>query len=265
MYGLMRGAPVLVWCVGTPHTERSVGRLRRVVRGVLRRVIQNWITYGRSSTEYLVMLGADENRICEIQNCVDDTRLRPEVAPILTLRPRPVRLFYVGQLIGRKGVDLLLEAAARASRRGLEFTLLLVGEGPQEESLEARARVGGLWDVKLLPAQSPTAMPTVYRSADVLIFPTLRDPWGLVVNEALLCGLRVLPSIYAGCAAEPVPEEDRFDPLDSHDFDRAMTMAVTGQLASCDRSSMSSCARVAEMITEGVVRALALSRSKGSS
>ena len=61
-------------------------------------------------------------------------------------------------------------------------------------------------------------MPATYRSADVLIFPTLEDVWGLVANEAELCGLPVLCSKYAGCAKEIFTAESIFDPMDTSDF-----------------------------------------------
>jgi glycosyltransferase involved in cell wall biosynthesis len=82
-----------------------------------------------------------------------------------------------------------------------------------------------------LPAE---AVAGAYRSGDALVFPTLDDVWGLVVNEALWCGLPSLVSIYAGCARELVPAASTFDPLDPSDFTTRLRMAVTGKLPAPD-------------------------------
>jgi glycosyltransferase involved in cell wall biosynthesis len=73
-------------------------------------------------------------------------------------------------------------------------------------------------------------MAAVYRSGDALVFPTLDDVWGLVVNEALWCGLPALVSIYAGCASELVCPASTFDPLDPANFTAQLHMAVAGNL-----------------------------------
>ena len=46
------------------------------------------------------------------------------------------------------------------------------------------------------------ALPAYYSLADVLVFPTQSDPWGLVVNEAMACGSPVIATDVAGCAAD---------------------------------------------------------------
>ena len=79
-------------------------------------------------------------------------------------------------------------------------------------------------------------MTAVYRSGDVLVFPTLDDVWGLVVNEALWSDLPVLVSVYAGCARELVAPESTFDPMDPADFAMKLTRAVTAQLPRPDRT-----------------------------
>jgi glycosyltransferase involved in cell wall biosynthesis len=72
----------------------------------------------------------------------------------------------------------------------------------------------------------------------VLVFPTLDDVWGLVVNEALWSGLPALVSIYAGCARELVPVGSTFDPLDPADFTDKLRLAVKGELPSPDLTRM---------------------------
>ena len=101
-----------------------------------------------------------------------------------------VVLIYVGRLWDGKGVDLLLDAYTELRRGGKDVSLLLVGNGPDEQRYRARAReVPG---VVFTGWQQRDRTPWYYSLADVLVFPTLGDPNGLVVTEALAAGLPVV-------------------------------------------------------------------------
>ncbi len=252
IYGFLFRVPVLVWWGGTIYTERSNNLVKRLWRRLFSRWVPRWISYGLSSTEYLLSLGISRERILQIQNCVDESLFTKPVPPTFSLAPRPV-LLYVGQLIGRKGVDLLLEAGARVQGKGYEFTLALVGSGPEQRRLEAKAEALALRHVHFLGPRSPGEMPSVYRSADVLVFPTLGDVWGLVVNEALWSGLPVISSIYAGCTPEIVPPENRFDPLDPTSFDDALERAISGKIAPPDTSRLWRWDEVARKMAEDIL------------
>jgi glycosyltransferase involved in cell wall biosynthesis len=103
-------------------------------------------------------------------------------------------------------------------------------------------------------------MPSLYRSSDVLIFPTLEDVWGLVVNEALWAGLPALVSVYAGCAVDLVPPESIFDPLDPGDFDRKLAQAVAEELPRPDPERL----RMVDEVSATMASSLAASmRARG--
>jgi glycosyltransferase involved in cell wall biosynthesis len=201
-------------------------------------------------------LGVPRDAILQIQNCVDETKYRTAVPPSASLQPKPV-ILHVGQLILRKGIDQLLESAARLQGEGYEFSLLLVGQGPERKRLERRADELGLKHVCFFGGTRAEEMPAIYRSADCVVFPTLEDVWGLVANEALWSGVPVLVSKFAGCAPEIVPPANIFDPTDAEDFDRALRSAVSGKLSPADTSSLLEHRTVATMITDDIERVLA--------
>jgi glycosyltransferase involved in cell wall biosynthesis len=255
VHGALRRVPVWIWWGGTLHTERGVGRVRRVVRRFLAGRRVRWISYGESSTEYLLTLGIPRARIVQIQNPVDESlyeigeRRRPG-------RPEPPVLLCVGQHIRRKGIDSLLRAAALVQAEGRDFVLRLVGEGPERVAFEQLAGELGLRGVEFLDARPPREMPEVYREADFLVFPTHEDVWGLVVNEALWSGLPVLSSIHAGCARELLPSERTFDPHDTEGFARVLRAAVDGEIGPADPSPLKRCREVSEMIASDIERVL---------
>jgi glycosyltransferase involved in cell wall biosynthesis len=258
-YGTCFRKPVWVWWGGTPHTERHVGRFRRLLRGIVARWAKRWISYGQTSTDYLLTLGIPRERILQIQNCVDETWYGSPAEPELDVQPKPV-LLHVGQMIARKGIAEFLHAAARLQQEGLTFSIVLVGGGRECAKLQRLSTELGLQNVRFYPAQPPKAMPAFYRSADVLIFPTMTDVWGLVANEAMLSGLPVLCSRYAGCAPELFDAESIFDPANEKEFVDALRRAVAGQLPRADKSRLWSTAEVGDVIAKAVLASCAKRR-----
>jgi glycosyltransferase involved in cell wall biosynthesis len=255
-YGTCFRKPVWVWWGGTPRTERHVGRLRKLLRRIVARWARRWISYGQTSTEYLLSLGIPRERILQVQNCVDETWYGTQPESALDVQPKPV-LLHVGQMIARKGIAEFLHAAARLQQEGLAFSIVLVGGGRDSAKLQRLAAELLLNNVRFYPAQPPEAMPAIYRSADVLIFPTMTDVWGLVANEAILSGVPVLCSRYAGCAPELFEPESIFDPADEQQFVDALRKAVTGQLPRADRSRLWSSAEVGDVIAKAVLASCA--------
>jgi glycosyltransferase involved in cell wall biosynthesis len=228
-YGTAFRKPVWVWWGGTIHSERNIGPLRKVVRKAVTLWADRWISYGQTSTEYLMSMGVSRDRIVQSQNAIDERPFQRIAEPAWAIQPRPVVL-YTGQFIERKGVGALLEAAARLQQDGRTFSLLLVGSGRDKHALELRIEALGLKNVHFRSAQTPEKMPSVYRSADILVLPTLEDVWGLVVNEAILMDIPVLCSKYAGCAPELFASENIFSPEDLSEFSQKLGVAISGQL-----------------------------------
>jgi glycosyltransferase involved in cell wall biosynthesis len=234
-YGTVFRKPVWIWQEGTVHSERNIGLLRKAFRKPLALWADRWVTSGKASTEYLVRLGVSRERIMESQMGVDEEQFKADAEPAWSIEPRPVVL-YTGQFIERKGIGLLLDAAASLQQFGSEFSLLLVGSGRDRQALECRTRALGLRNVHFRPAQTPDRMASVYRSADLLVFPTLEDVWGVVANEAILSGIPVLCSKYAGCAPDLFAPENIFSPEDLNEFTQKLGAGVSGRLSRTDRS-----------------------------
>jgi glycosyltransferase involved in cell wall biosynthesis len=111
----------------------------------------------------------------------------------------PVRLLFVGQLVHRKGVDLLLSALAALD--GLDWRLDVVGEGVDGAPLRVMSRRLGLDDRVHWHGVRPNSEIRHHMAqADVLVLPTRYDGWGAVVNEALTVGTRVVVSDACGAS-----------------------------------------------------------------
>jgi glycosyltransferase involved in cell wall biosynthesis len=114
---------------------------------------------------------------------------------------------YVGRLWSGKGVDHLINAFERVQSGGsAPVSLLVVGDGPAGPGLARDCRSRGLENVVFAGFKHKEELPGIHAAADVFVFPTLGDPYGLVVDEAMASGLPVVSTQAAGEIRERVRE-----------------------------------------------------------
>jgi glycosyltransferase involved in cell wall biosynthesis len=125
----------------------------------------------------------------------------PQAVPAMR-DPASPRLLYVGRLLEWKGVDIALHAIARIKNRFPEVAFTIVGQGPARARLqELAARLDLQANVRWLGWQPQGRLGAHYQSADLLLFPSLRDSGGMVVLEALAHGLPVVCTDVGGPGA----------------------------------------------------------------
>jgi glycosyltransferase involved in cell wall biosynthesis len=110
---------------------------------------------------------------------------------------RPVVVFS-GKLIGQKRPLDLAEAVGRC---GGEVSLLVLGDGPLRPQLDRYERH---LPVRCLGFINQAELPSWYAAGDILALPSGREPWGLVVNEGMACGLVPVVSDAVGCGPDLV-------------------------------------------------------------
>lgn len=106
------------------------------------------------------------------------------------------RLLYVGRLVQEKNLQVLIDLIAMLSRtKSITFTLTLVGYGEYREQLENYAyHIVGLShdEVMFLGKQERQSLAMLYTHYDVFVFSSQSDTQGLVLAEAMACGLPVV-------------------------------------------------------------------------
>lgn len=115
-----------------------------------------------------------------------------------------IRLLFVGRLVERKGVHILLRALARVRER-VKATLTVIGEGPESAALRAEAvRVGVDGSVRFAGRVTEEELSRAYRTSDIFVLPAVVDAkgdtegLGVVLLEALEFGLPVVASDSGG-------------------------------------------------------------------
>ena len=224
VYAFLARKPLVLRTYGTLHSERDMNWKQQTLRIFLVTQGDAFIGMGKEAREYLRTLKINDDKIFDARNAVD---MIPFMSDVPVHRRKAVRselgitglcYLYVGQMIPRKGLDYLLDAWYLFSKQvGNEAFLLMVGDGKERDKILQRVGRMAVKNVRCLPFVQPENLPEIYHAADVFVFPTLEDVWGLVVNEAMASGLPVICSKYAGCASELIVEGKNgwiIDPLD---------------------------------------------------
>jgi glycosyltransferase involved in cell wall biosynthesis len=193
--------PLILWsesvsALGGGKPVRSAAKRLAV------RACDGWLVPGRRARRQMELLGADPQRIWVAPNAVDVGFWGDGASP-RSAGVGGARLLFVGQLSHRKGLDVLLAALDDDAVRNLPLDV--VGQGPELGHLEASARSRGL-SVTFHGHLDREELRERYRAADVLVFPTRGDPWGLILNEAMSAGCVPVSSSAAGAVDDLVAE-----------------------------------------------------------
>lgn len=177
--------------------------VRRALRYTLKRATR-LIAVCDALKQQMIALGAEPGKITVVPNGVDAEKFRPmprkDARRELQLSERRIVL-SVGQLIPRKGFDLLLEAMSLLNKEApaVDAELVIIGEGEQRSVLEQRSVELGLADrVRLVNGVSHDELHRWYNAADVFCLASSREGWPNVVLESLACGTPVVATAVWG-------------------------------------------------------------------
>jgi glycosyltransferase involved in cell wall biosynthesis len=205
----------VLWTESNERDKRSGRAVGEWLKRYFVRSCNAFVVPGRSSLAYLRTLGASGHAIFTAPDAVDNsffaaqaenTRTRaPEFRKRLELPSRFI--LFVGRLVPEKGVFDLLEAYAKLeSTVRSEVGLVFAGDGVCRADLAQQAKRISPGTVCFPGFAQREDLASLYALAEMLVLPTHSDPWGLVVNEAMACGLPIVVSNVAGCSADLVED-----------------------------------------------------------
>lgn len=231
---------------------------------------------GRQSREVLTAWGVPAERIVDGLNSAATgelvARLAEPQAPerVAAIRRRWASAGRLALVVGRlaplKGTAQLLAAWRRLPervRRG--WRLVFVGDGPLRSLVESATGMG-VAPAGFVPREE---IADWYRAADLTIFASLGDVWGLVVNESLACGTPVLCSRYAAACDDLIEHGVDglvFDPADPdaalHGLEEALTHPELDRLGAAGPAAEARCGldQLAGAYRQAVARAVADAR-----
>lgn len=168
---------------------------RRVLRGLLRRC-DRVICIGSAAVEdYASRYAAPREKLVMLPYCCDGMKFVDVPAEqVVAIRARygldGRRVYlYSGQLIERKGVDVLLAAFGRLAETHPKVSLLLLGDGKLRDKLVGSVPEAIRSQTHFVGFVEQAALPAYFAAADVFVFPSRHDGWGCCCQRGLLCEL----------------------------------------------------------------------------
>ncbi len=186
---------------GTFQSEQVFSAFHRLVRKYIYKRSSAFIGASDGSIALYRSYGVGVDKIFKSHLCCDVKGYRNSPDP-----EKRFDLIFSGRLIPAKSPHFALELARCVSRiLGRRIRLLIVGSGPLQFDLEKTADSIRLEvETEFYGFATQQELPHLYRSAELFVFPTLADVWGVVANEACAAGLPVLITPMAGAANEIV-------------------------------------------------------------
>jgi glycosyltransferase involved in cell wall biosynthesis len=236
----LRKKPFILWTGFWNHPSTLFHRLTRPLVKYIYRHADALVVYGTHVRDYLVSLGVDPERIFIAWNTADNDVYNLPVtdAEIAELRERHNLgdqrvLLFVGRLQPEKGVDVLLNAVTRFERQP---AILIIGRGPDKAKLESICSKYNLDHVRFLDYIPNNELYRYYRLADAVILPSIttarfKEPWGLVINEAMNQEATVIASDAVGAARGGLIEDGRNGIVVSEGDEDQLFRAIVGILA----------------------------------
>ena len=207
------GMRVLVRGESHDGLRRAEPVWRRTAQHALFRGVDAFLAIGSANRDFYLHRGARPERIHMAPYSVDNDYFRHRVAAAsprrttllheLGLSPSLPIVLFASKLQARKRCADLLQAY-ESIRAQAPAQIVVVGDGPELARLTEYARSKRLDDVRFVGFKNQSELPAFYDLCDIFVLPSEREPWGLVVNEAMNAGKPIVASDAVGAARDLV-------------------------------------------------------------
>lgn len=206
------------WTDGTLFSERNINLFQKLSRKYIIKNANAYIGSSTKSHEAQVAYGADEKK-CFISSLTVDI----ERYLIESQNRIGTKLLFVGNLIQRKGLDLLFHALTFVD---VEYQLTIVGMGDEKPVLEKQADNLLIKDKVCFAGELfGEELKSQYAQNDIFILPTREDCFGLVILEAMCAQMPIIASKYADGSYDLIRQDENgciIDPYDAKAFGRCI-------------------------------------------
>lgn len=158
------------------------------------------LAIGNLGVQWFKKCGFSMNKIYPFGYFVENfTENKCDFRKNIEYRKDKFHLIFIGQLIERKGVDILLKVLS--GLKEMNWFLDIIGDGEERRNIENLCKSSNLSKyIKFHGSKKNIKTKEFLKTADLLILPSRFDGWGAVVNEALMCGVPVVCSDACGAA-----------------------------------------------------------------
>jgi glycosyltransferase involved in cell wall biosynthesis len=197
------------------QSRRLRSGLKQLAYPLLARSFDGFLSLSERNRRYLEHYRVPAERIFPMPHSIDVARFAAQAAEAAPARaqlraelgagPEDRVALSVGRLLRLKRCTDVLEAIAALGAGSPRWRVAYVGDGPERDTIERRARELGV-RASLLGFRNQSQLASLYGAADLLVLSSDSETWGLVVNEGMACGLPAALSDAVGCASAMIIE-----------------------------------------------------------
>lgn len=211
--GWRHDVPVLLKSDSQLLTERSPLTLaaKKLAYPRFMRRVDGFLAAGQLAKDYFLHYGAAPDRVFVVPHCVDDERIASDVSQLMGERDKiraawdvkawQIVWLFVGKFTEQKRPLDFINAVAELNRRDGKSVGMMIGDGPLRQRCEEYARLHHV-PVRFVGFLNQSEIVRGYTAGDALLVPSAGETWGLVANEAMLCGLPCFVSNQVGCGPD---------------------------------------------------------------
>ena len=230
IYAKVNDIPITLWAGSHLLSGFVKNPLTDLYKKMIIPKFDSYVTYGTAARGQIIYYGAKPGKIIVGCNTVDVEWFMKKSGVIEEDEMREMRekyppknILYVGNFITHKGVLNLIKAFYNLKMNNVG--LILVGDGIEKDAYLKYIREHRIKNVFFEGFVQKKDIVKYYKLADVFVLPSFNEVWGLVVNEAMACGLPILSSIYAGVTRDLVR-----DGINGYSFDPNNIVELTERL-----------------------------------
>jgi glycosyltransferase involved in cell wall biosynthesis len=195
-------ASFIWWVESTLRDRRPERRATHRVKQRLVADADEVLVPGAAADAYVRSLGAREERVFIAPNAVDNAFFAKRTKD-RNGREGLVRFLFAGRLEPSKGLLYLLDAWSRVAA---DAELTIAGSGSLSGAIARRTAATSAPPIRIVGHLDRDRLAYEYHRADAFVLPSVSDPWGLVINEAMSAGLPVITTSAPGAVDDLVAD-----------------------------------------------------------
>lgn len=200
LWCILKNRKYIVYNDGTLESEKDFSFIQKSLRKLVFKKASSFAAPGKGTVDLYKSYEVDSSKIFISHLCVDNKRFSN---PPIT--ERNYDALFCGQIINRKMPGFFVDVIKEVNKRLPEVKILIVGDG--DKRIEMLQRLDDLeltYSFKGFVDQNE--LPECYSMTKIFLFPTLNDPWGIVVNEACASGMPIITCPVAGVSYDLVQD-----------------------------------------------------------
>lgn len=178
------------------HSESKLSFFHKFLRKIIFNYSYTFIGASNKSIDLYTSYNINKNNCFKSVLFINNHKFNNDI------QKKEYDLMFSGQLIDRKMPMFFIKVVSAVEKKmNKKCKVLILGDGPLKEKVLLQLEKYNI-DFEYPGFIQQDQLPNMYKNSKIFLFPTLKDPWGVVVNEAMAAGLPVITTPEAGSADE---------------------------------------------------------------